>query len=376
LSLAPLAAGGTFLLIRAYAFPSPMGDYASTAGLGFDRFTRWQYLFSQFGVILHYLRLVVLPVGQTFDYDWPLSRTPFALGVIAPFALLAALIAVAVRASRTQPLLTFAVGWTLLILAPTSSVLPIADLAVERRMYLPLAGLMLLATAWLWDAVQWLPAAWRSRPLPVYAAMVAVPLVAFAALTYERATLWGDAIALHEDGVAKAPGNPRVRLNLGVTYLNLGQQQKAYETLHEAKTLYDRGESLQAFPRIGAFIQYNLGAVLYARKDYAQAEPELRRSIELGGQYLALRPMAYMLLSRIAAQRKDWPAAATDMKEAVKYQDNVDWRIDLAQMQRNAGKHDEATATLQQALRVHPDSQRATKLLEQWQAEDHAGGGR
>ncbi len=44
--------------------------------------------------------------------------------------------------------------------------------------------------------------------------------------------------------------------------------QRAYETLLEAKRIYDRGESVQAFPRIGAFIHYNLGAVLYARKDY------------------------------------------------------------------------------------------------------------
>src|SRR5207253_1220388 len=144
------------------------------------------------------------------------------------------------RVAATQPLATFAVGWTLLILAPTSSVLPIADLAVERRMYLPLAALMLLAAAWLWDLVQRLPAAWRLRPSLTYAGLVAIPLVGFGALTYERAVLWGDPVALHEDGVAKAPGNPRVRLNLGVTYLNLGQQEKAYQTLLVAKTLYDR----------------------------------------------------------------------------------------------------------------------------------------
>ena len=370
LSLLPLLAGGAFLLIRAYVHPSPMGDYASTAGLGFDRFTRWEYAMSQFGVIVHYLRLVVLPFGQTFDYDWPLARTPFALGVVLPAALLIALVVLAVRAAATEPLATFAAGWTLLILAPTSSLLPIADLAVERRMYLPLAALMLLAAAWLWDLGQRLPAAWRTRPAQGYALLAAIPLIAFGALTYERAALWGDPIALHEDGVAKAPGNPRVRLNLGVTYLNLGQQEKAYQTLLEAKTLYDRQESLQAFPRIGAFIQYNLGAVLYTRKEYDRAEPELRRSIDLGGQYLALRPMAYMLLSRIAAQRNDWHAAADNMQEALKYQDTPDWRIDLAQMQRRAGDHNAAVTTLQQTVLAYPGNQRATGLLAQWQKED------
>src|SRR5262245_2912224 len=124
LALLPLVAGGSFLMLRAYLSPSPMGDYGATAGLSFDRCTRWEYLMTQFGVIVHYLRLVVLPTGQTFDYDWPLARTPLALGVLRPLVLLAGLVVLAVRLGRTQPLFTFAIGWMLLILAPTSSVMP------------------------------------------------------------------------------------------------------------------------------------------------------------------------------------------------------------------------------------------------------------
>jgi hypothetical protein len=361
LSLLPLAIGGAFLLLRSYLNPSPMGDYAATAGLGFDRFSGREYLLTQFGVIVHYLVLVVLPIGQTFDYDWPLARTPVALGVVVPFALLLALVVIAVRATRRQPLFTFAVGWTLLILAPTSSVMPIADLAVERRMYLPLAGLMLLAAAWLWELVQRLPAAWRTPR--TYVAVVAVPLIACGALTWVRASLWGDPVALHEDGVAKTPNNPRVRLNLGVTYLNLRQQQRAYETLLVAKVLFDRHESLNAFPRIGAFIKYNLGAVLFERGEIDRAEPELKRSLELGGQYLALRPMAYMLLSRIAAQRDDWSTAVADMQEALKYRDDPDWWVDLAEMQRGAGDMAAARTTLQRTLQAYPGQARAAALL-------------
>jgi hypothetical protein len=362
-ALLPAVLGGTALLLRAIFSPSPMGQYGATAGVNFDRFTPWQYLITEFGVITYYLRLLVLPVGQTFDYDWPLARSPFAVGVLVPFALLVVLVVLAVRAATRQPLFTFAVLWTLLILAPTSSVLPIADLVVERRMYLPLAGLTLLAAAWLWDLGQWLPAAWRTRPAWTYGAIVAAPLAVLGVLTVNRAMLWGDPIALHEDGVAKAPGNPRVRLNLGVTYLNLHQQERAYDTLQEAKRLYDRQESLNAFPRIGAFIQYNLGAVLFARSEFALAEPELKRSLELGGQYLALRPMAKMLLSRIAGQHGDWKAAAEDMQEALKYQDNPDWRVDLAEMQLRAGDAKAARLTLQRALRAYPGNQRATAQL-------------
>ena len=161
------------------------------------------------------------------------------------------------------------------------------------------------------------------------------------------------------------PGNPRTRLNLGVTYLNAGQPERAYETLLVAKMLYDRQESVNAFTRIGAFIEYNLGAVLFARKEYEKAETALRRSIELGGQYLALRPMAFMLLSRIESQRGNWKAAAANMKEAVKYQDSAEWRFDLAQLQMRAGDAAGARASLQHALRLQPGHPRAKAALDE-----------
>ena len=361
LAALPVVIGGALLLGRASLSPSGLGSYAATAGLGFDRFTRGQYLMTQFGVVVYYLRLVVLPVGQTFDYEWALARTPFAPGVVLPLLALLGLVYAAWRLRRRYPLFTFAVGWTLIILAPTSSFMPIADLAVERRMYLPLAGLMLFAAAALRDVAAAAVASARGQQV-AYGAIVGVLLAVASVLTVLRTELWGQAIELHEDGVAKAPDNPRVRLNLGVTYLNAGQTEKAAETLQVAKALYDRGESVQAFDRIGAFIHYNLGAVRFTMKQYDAAEPELRRSLELGGQYLALRPMANMLLSRIAMWRDDWPAAATHMREALKYQEVADWRVDLANMQWKAGDAAAARTTLDQALLMYPGNQRATEL--------------
>jgi tetratricopeptide (TPR) repeat protein len=290
-------------------------------------------------------------------------RTPLALDVVAPLAVLIALVVAAWRWRQAQPLFAFAVGWTLLVLTPTSSVMPIADLAVERRMYLPLAGLLLFAAAGLHEVIGRLPVAWRRRPRVSYGLAATALIALLAPLTWQRASLWGDAVALHLDGVAKAPGNPRVRLNLGATYLNAGKSDLAYETLLEAKRLYDEQRSVHAFPRIGAFITYNLGAVMFARRDFAAAEAELTRSLELGGQYLALRPMANMLLARIAAARGEWSVAAERMGEAVKYIDNPDWIVDRAQMLIRADNAVGARMLLQQVLQQKPGFARAQALL-------------
>ncbi|MBX3025570.1 hypothetical protein KF840_11755 [bacterium] len=365
----PLALVAAVLLIRAFAGQMSLGQYGATAGFSFDRFGPLQYLATQFGVIVHYLRLTVLPLGQTFDYDWALASLHQPLAVIVPLAILVALLIGAWRLRATQPLVPFVAGWVLLILAPTSSVMPIADLAVERRMYLPLVGLMLLAAAWLHDGCGRLPSAWGRRQGLTYALVVAALVAALTPFTWQRAVLWGDAIALHEDGVRRAPGNPRMRLNLGVTYLNEGDTERAYETLREAKRLYDRGESVQAFPRIGAFIHYNLGAVQYARKQYDEAEPQLERSLELGGQYLALRPMANMLLSRISAQRGDWKQAVERLGEALKYHDDPDWVVDMVQMKLRAGDRMGASIQLDKLLKTNPTLPRAVQLKQRMDAE-------
>ena len=129
-----------------------------------------------------------LPLGQTFDYDWPLASMPRAARRRA--AVRRARRAWSIGAWRLRAHAAagdLRAGWMLLILAPTSSVMPIADLAVERRMYLPLAGLMLLAAAWLLRS----------------AAAVCRPMAAPAALTY------GLLVAALVAALVRSPGHAR-----------------------------------------------------------------------------------------------------------------------------------------------------------------------
>ena len=286
-SLVPLVAGGAYFAFRVLLSDEHMTPYQQSAGFGFDQFTPIQYLSTQFGVLLHYLRLLVVPTGLNMDYDWPLSRSPFELRAVLSFVALGALTYAASRTKRSHPFVFFGFFFFLLVLAPTSSIMPLADLAVERRMYIPLAGFSMLAATALWDLSRWL----LDRRGPALAAVTAVAvIVAFCLTTRARATQWGDHLVLYEDAILKSPGSPRVRLNLGVIHLNAGRHDQAHEVLFEAKRLYDEGESLHAFPRIGAFVNYNLGAIQFIRQEYDDALRYMRDAIEVGGHYVALRP--------------------------------------------------------------------------------------
>ena len=89
-------------------------------------------------------------------------------------------------------------GWFtfLILLAPTSSFVPILDPFAERRMYLPFIGLLFIV-------VDFLRHAKTSRNTLL--AALSVVLLAEAAATYQRNQLWASSIDLWKDSVAKSP---------------------------------------------------------------------------------------------------------------------------------------------------------------------------
>ena len=113
-----------------------------TVGLGYQGFSPMEYAFTQPGVILHYLRLSFWPHPLCLDYRWPVETAPLAIA--APALVILALLALTVWALWRRPRLAFLGAWFFLVLAPTSSIIPIQDVAFEHRMYLPLAGVVVL----------------------------------------------------------------------------------------------------------------------------------------------------------------------------------------------------------------------------------------
>ena len=95
---------------------------------------------TQPGIILHYLVLAFWPQGQCLDYDWAPARMVSKIlpGVLA----IAVLLGATIWAFWKRPRWGFVGAAFFVILAPTSSIIPIRDLAFEHRMYLPLAAVI------------------------------------------------------------------------------------------------------------------------------------------------------------------------------------------------------------------------------------------
>ena len=105
--------------------------------------TAWNYLLTQNNSIVHYLRQVIWPDRLSIDIHMPIVQTvadclPAGLFVVAMLVL-------TVCGVIYRSLLGFWGAWFFLILAPSSSIVPVVtEIAAERRMYLPLLALMIL----------------------------------------------------------------------------------------------------------------------------------------------------------------------------------------------------------------------------------------
>ena len=272
----------------------------------------WRYLLTQAGVIAHYLRLCVVPSPLVFLYTWPIATSLDSL--IPRVALLTLLVILTIVGVARRHPLGFAGAWFFLILAPTSSVLPIAtEVAAEQRMYLPLAAVVACAVVGAYLVgrrltVHLAPGS-RLRNRAGFAVGAVLTLALVVALgTAARARnrdYWSEE-GLWRDTVGKQPGNQRARVGYGVALMSAGRFADAETQLQIAVEL-DRAD---------AVAQGRLGAAQAAQGKLDSAITHLERAV-------TLRPGdvdAHRWLGQAYAMRRQDALAVSHLMRALEVQ--------------------------------------------------------
>lgn len=268
------------------------------------------YLATQMRVLWEYVRMFVWPAGLHFDHEFAA-----AAGFLDPRVLLAmaghlAVIGVAAGGARRAPLP--ALGVLLFYVAHgVESVIPLSDLLVEHRTYLPDVGLC-LAAAWL--IIQGLP---RLVPGRVIAASLAVILVAAGLMTHARNTLWQDPIALWRHSTELSPHKARGWSALAKRYILAGQTEAASQALAKSISLNASGG--------GGVDPMDLANVIAT----LTLQDQLQEALDLSGR-----------------------ALATALPVQVRSDILVNRGIAFARLKRT----NEAEVTLREALRLRPTS--------------------
>jgi protein O-mannosyl-transferase len=254
------------------------------------------YLLTQPRVFITYLRLLVLPINQQVDYDYPKLFSFFDLAVIVPLTIILSLILLACYYRKNNlPIITLGIFWFILTLLPESSIIPIIDVIVEHRLYLPLFGAVVVFTYFYGSLARF------RRTRFIFGVAVVVLLGWF---TYQRNLVWQTPVSLWEDNVAKAPGRARIHGNLGKAYLDKGRYEKAAE---EFKKLIEIDPTFA-----GA---YNNLAVIYIDhiKDYRLARKYIEASLALFPDY----PAGYLNLGVIDLNNRKLRSAIKNFEKAL-----------------------------------------------------------
>ncbi|HXH84704.1 MAG TPA: hypothetical protein VNN07_17490, partial [Candidatus Tectomicrobia bacterium] len=185
------------------------------------------YLVVQFEVVWRYLALLAAPLSQSVLHVIGPSPRVSLLGAIA----LAGACLVVFRYRRAEPVLALGAAWFLLVLAPSSSLVPLQYAMAEHRTYLASVGVFLVAGA----AVAAVDRRLASHPVARWAGVMAlvVLLGTMSALTFARNQVWADPVGLWADAHRKSP-SWQTSLALGDALRQQGDCDAAIDAYRDA----------------------------------------------------------------------------------------------------------------------------------------------
>jgi Flp pilus assembly protein TadD len=314
-------------------------------GLG-RRMSPWDYALTQLGVIVHYLRLAIWPHPLVADYgDWPVATS--VTTVLPSLVIVAALVALTLWGLARRAPLAFLGVWFFAILAPTSSFRPIAvEIAAERRMYLPLAAVVVLAVLGIQALLRWLEA-----PRAAAWATVAVIALILILVTVRRNQDYRTELSFWSDAIAKRPDNARARMWLGNNLGTAGRNAEALVHLSEAVRIQPGNSNAQN----------SLGAALAREGRTDEAIARYREAIRLDSG----NSRAHNNLGSILALQDKIDEAVEHFRRAVKSDPGyASAHNNLASALVRQGLTIEAIEHFETALRLQPDFPSARRGLE------------
>jgi tetratricopeptide (TPR) repeat protein len=348
--------------------------------------TRWEYLFTQFSVILTYLRLLILPVSQNLDYDYPVNHTLFEFKTLIALLAILSIFLLAVylflkstttgteeTTENTAPssihlyrLASFGILWFFITLSVESSIITIQDVIFEHRLYLPSFGFFLTAVSCGALVVLSL-----ERSLK-YINKVTIPIVAIIILslsgaTYARNNVWQDWITIWSDTVSKSQNKPRPHNVLGIGYfyaLKFDEAMREYQAAVRLKPDY-----IEAY--------YNMGLVYSAKKQRAEAIYMYRKVLSMSAYNASQYAITYNEIGMNFAELGEMDQAAKSFSESVKHEpDSVEFRNNYAYALMSKGDMEAALQEFQNVLKMSPGNSYATEAIKSIETQKNVSPGK
>ena len=331
------ALASTWLLL-AWLVWRGSGARGASAGLGLG-VSPWTYLLQQCEAIVLYLRLSVWPHPLVLDYGTAVAHS--LSEVLWQAIVMLVLLGFTIFALIRKPVAGFLGAWFFLILAPSSSVVPlVTQTMAEHRMYLPLAAVIALLVLGLHSRLRQLSPTF-TFPFTFTSIFTLALALSLGLMTAARNRDYRDAVTIWTDTVTKYPQSARAHENLAVTLQRLGHPAEA--DLHFARAVALQPGYVTA--------HYDWGAALLDQGRVAEAIAELQSAVRLAPEHADARVNLGNALVR--TQR---PAEAVAHYEAaLRLRPAADAHYDLGLALVGSGRAGEAAEEFRAALQLNPN---------------------
>jgi tetratricopeptide (TPR) repeat protein len=266
LLLFPLILTMLIIPLTLFSIDKPAGELIDDVGeitRGHTYLSRTDYLITSIRVLITYLRLVILPVGQNFIYDYPKFHSFMNFEVIAAFLFLTVIAGCGVyifqryrHTSAHVKLISYGIFWFFINLSLESSVIPLYNIIFEHRMYLPSIGVFLAISTFLFMVFKRYGEKQKEK---VFFSLLTIIVVLLTLSSYVRNSIWKSETSLWQDVLSKNPNHDMAYSDLGHIYYSQGLLEKAMENYQTAIKINPDNA-----------IAYNNIGIVYASKGFFQ----------------------------------------------------------------------------------------------------------
>lgn len=262
MAIPTILGGGLFLFNQLYLTPS------STVSTNFQ-VTKFEYISTQFYVMVHYLGNFILPTSLSADPDLEIIKPFYDKRILLGVLVTLIMLVIAFKTSRNKKTLPIAFGilWFFIASLPTSLV-PLFQIANDHRMFFPFIGIFIAIG---WAVFLYVNSATRKGIK--YGSLVAVLILtsSYSFGTYQRNKVWKNAETLWKDVTVKSPNNGRGLMNYGLSQMTLGNYTIAEKYFLDAQKIQPNYYILEI----------NLGVLYGALKNNQKAEAHFLKAISL-----------------------------------------------------------------------------------------------
>ncbi len=256
----------------------------------------WQYLLTQFRVIVTYLRLLFIPINQNFDYDYHIAKNLLELPILASLILLVSILTIAIRIFSKYRLISFGIFWFFLTLLPESSIIPIQDIIFEHRLYLPMVGFSFFLVSLIYYIFE-------NKTLKSMVIVLLIITSCYAILSYRRNLIWKNEFTLWNDTVYKSPKKARPYDYRGLAYIDQGNFTQAISDCTKAIEINPKDENAY----------YGRGNSYYKQNNFSQAISDYNKAIEINPNFTE----AYFNLGFAYCKQGNFTQAISDYNKAI-----------------------------------------------------------